>query len=158
MQLNQDALQRATEALVPLGNALGTTLTPEPDGQCALRFDGPIDVILSAEPEAELFVLRSPVLITATAGEAQLRKALTMNAMELPLGYFLGVDPHAEELRLMRFTPYAEAEILPGIVAEILDMVPRLRLEFGDAAISAAASPAPASVPPMSLPVFTIRG
>ena len=154
MQLDTDQFKRLTQALTPLSAALGTTLTPEPDGQCVLRFEGPVDVIMSAVPDTELLILRSPLRPAIRGDDACLRNALEINATELPPGYFIGIDPLAEELRLIRYAAFIEAAELPRVVAEIVDMVPNLRLALG----ADRSQPQPHPAAPLPRNAWTISG
>ena len=120
----RDAPERLIHAL---STTLGTELSFDKDQQCALLFEGGVELIISVSPDGAVMSLRVP--LCAADSEERLRKALALNYGQVPLGFTIALDARSEQLLLLAQMPLAgatengfvrAAEQLLGLAAPLL--------------------------------------
>lgn len=118
----------AAERLIgALASTLGTDLSFDKDQQCALLFEGGVELIISVNSDCTVMTLRAPLCAAEPA--ARLRKALALNYGEVPPGFAIALDSRSGQLLLLAQMPLASAtengfvraaEQLLGLVAPLL--------------------------------------
>ena len=108
--------------LLPLGDALGTQLDWDDDGQCCLEFEDGIEITLSLH-EA-LVSLRS---FLGEGNASNLRGALASQYRNPRPGFFMALDEASNQLFLMTMLDHEYAELIPETVYQLLTISQELK-------------------------------
>ncbi len=120
-------LNAAQALLDELSVALDSPLRFDAAGQCALGFDGGVEILLSVDEEGS-FLSISSALGVAT-NEATRQAALTMNYGRLPPSLSIALDPASEGLSLFCLLPAAglAGEDFVKLLMEFVALCPMVR-------------------------------
>jgi hypothetical protein len=133
--------------LAELSAALGEKLTFDATGQCALGFDGNVEVVLARASTADALTLRSEIVRVAPHDASRLRTALAVNYGDLPPGMCIAFDAVSEQLMLFCIVPLdaLEGDDLLALVGRFVELTPVIRSRFAPTGGDAMSGPHAAS-------------
>lgn len=116
--------------LSALSDAIGQALALDANGECALEFEGAVELVIAHAAGSDVLSVRSALTDVGLSLDAnQLQLALSLNYTHMPPGYSVALDPATRQLvlvALIDFTATSQDDFL-RLTAGFLDLTPELR-------------------------------